>query len=119
MEKSNIRYFLNDIFKNTKITDLIGDNVYMLRKPENITAECWIEYEIVDVERNYFGDSKAKGIEIYQIQVVVISKGNFVEVAEAVDEVMEQNGFTHISSYDYYNGKDDTFNNLTDWEIVY
>ena len=117
MEKPNFRYYLNDIFNNTKITDLIGDNFYMLKKPESIDCDMWIEYEIVDVERSYFGDTK--GIEIYQVQVVVISKNNFVDLQEAVEEVMELNGFTHISSYDYYNAKDDTFNNLTDWEKVY
>lgn len=115
--KPNFRYYLNDIFKNENITNLIGDNIYMLKKPENIDCDTWIEYEIVDVERNYFGDSK--GIEIYQVQVAVISKGNFVEVAEAVDKLLELNGFTHISEYDYYSTKDETFNHLVDWEKVY
>ena len=99
--KKIIRKALND----SRITDLIGDNSFLMVKPENVRCDSFVIYHILNHKfQSYSGDNGK--IEEYLIQFSIYSKSNFEDIVENLNEVLRENGF--LFQYDLESYEDET-----------
>lgn len=95
--KSILRKDLMD----TRITSLIGNNIYFLHKPEEKQVDTYLEYEIVRKEYDdYCGNNNLA--ENYIIQIDIFSKGNYANLEKTIEEVLKEKDYRFFQSADMY-----------------
>lgn len=84
-----------------RITDIVGQHIYFLHKPEEIKTELYIEYETIS---GYYDDF-AGDLHMsrnYKIQVDIFSKGNYEKIQEIIEKVLEEKDYILVSIVDLY-----------------
>lgn len=95
--KSILRKDLMD----TRITSLVGTDIYFLHKPEEKQVETYIEYEIIRKEYDdYCANDNLS--ENYLIQVDIFSKGNYDNLEKVIEEVLKEKDYRFVQSADMY-----------------
>ncbi len=95
--KTQLRKDLMD----TRITSLIGNNIYFLHKLEENMADTYIEYEIVrKTHDDYCGNNNLT--ENYIVQVDIFSKGSYSKIEETIEEVLKEKDYVFLQSIDLY-----------------
>lgn len=86
-----IEEFIRKVILDKRITDLVGNKIYLLKSPDNTTAP-YIEYEILSEQGSLYAENEE--IETnYTIQVDIFTKGSYTEIVKNIKEVMKENGF--------------------------
>lgn len=95
--KTQLRKDLMD----TRITSIVGTDIYFLHKPEENIANTYIEYEII---RKTYDDYCANDnlSENYLIQVDIFSKGNYANLEKVIEEVLKEKDYRFVQSADMY-----------------
>lgn len=105
MSSSNIRNKIKTDLKDTRISSLC-DKVYMLHKPNSVTADTYIEWQILNnTEDDFIGNSNLT--DEFLIQVDIFTKGDFTALEEAIKLVLKEKGYGNKGSFDTY--EEDTF----------
>ncbi len=86
---------------SSRIVKLIGSNVFLLHKPEEIESNLYIEYEIIS-DKEIFHAGNRPLIDGDLIQVDIFSKGDFSELADLVQETLEQNDYQYVDGITLY-----------------
>nr|DAF19035.1 MAG TPA: tail component [Caudoviricetes sp.] len=88
-----MRKQLRKDLSDDRILNKCDGGIHYLHKKENVQFKnTYIEYEIIEhIGNQYFGDNR--GVDEYVIQVDVFTKGSFVEISEAILNVMEEKGY--------------------------
>ncbi len=95
--KSILRKDLMD----TRITSIVGNNIYFLHKPEENIADPYIEYEIVHKEYDdYCGNDNLT--EQYTIQIDIFSKNSYSKLEEEIEKVLKEKDYRFFQSADMY-----------------
>ena len=83
-----MRKQLRKDLSDDRILNKCDGGIHYLHKKENVQFKnTYIEYEIIEhIGNQYFGDNR--GVDEYVIQVDVFTKGSFVEISEAILNVL-------------------------------
>lgn len=86
-----IEGLIRKVLFDERITDLVGNKIYLLKAPDNTKAP-YIEYEVLNEEGSLFAENEE--IETnYRIQIDVFTKGSYTEIVKAIKNVMKENDF--------------------------
>ena len=70
-----IEGLIRKVLFDERITDLVGNKIYLLKAPDNTKAP-YIEYEVLNEEGSLFAENEE--IETnYRIQIDVFTKGSY------------------------------------------
>lgn len=82
---------LRDILFDERITNLVGNKIYLLKAPDN-TAGPYIEYEVLNEEGSLYAENEE--IETnYRIQIDIYTQGNYEEIVKTIKSLMKENKF--------------------------
>ena len=104
-----MRKQLRKDLSDDRILNKCDGGIHYLHKKENVQFKnTYIEYEIIEhIGNQYFGDNR--GVDEYVIQVDVFTKGSFVEISEAILNVMEEKCYLFINDYDAYENETELY----------
>lgn len=89
-----------DLF-DSRITKIVGDNIFFLHKDGEEKTDTYIEYEIIRKEYgDYCGDNNLS--EDYLIQVDIFSKWDYTELEKIIEEVLKEKEYRFNNSVDMY-----------------
>ena len=86
-----------------RITNIVKDKIYYIHAPQS--SDLYVEYMFYNKKKSDFCSNKNMSFTHY-IQVDIFSKGDFTALENAIEEVMEEKGYSFITSADLY--EDDT-----------
>lgn len=82
---------IRKVLFDERITDLVGNKIYLLKAPNN-TAAPYIEYEVLNEEGSLYAENEE--IETnYRIQIDVFTKGSYTAIVKAIKNAMKKNDF--------------------------
>lgn len=82
---------IRKVLFDERITNLVGNKIYLLKAPDNTTAP-YIEYEVLNEEGSLYAENEE--IETnYRIQIDVFTKGSYTVIVKAIKNVMKENEF--------------------------
>lgn len=85
-----------DLMDSRLIELLDGPHLYLLHKPESITTDTYVEYQILS-SSNVLCSGDEVNIESYLIQIDVISKGDFEPLLNVIKQMMKEKNYLKMS----------------------
>lgn len=82
---------IRKVLFDERITNLVGNKIYLLKAPDNTTAP-YVEYEVLDEQGSIYAENEEIGTT-YRIQVDVFTKGSYTAIVKAIKSAMKENGF--------------------------
>lgn len=86
---------------DTRITDIVGNNVYLNFKPEEKESNMFIIYNIIDERPNTYVGNRALFTNYY-IQIDIFTKGDFSEIMEVVKDILLEKDYYYTEGFQSY-----------------
>ncbi|PWL55386.1 MAG: hypothetical protein DBY38_02090 [Clostridium cadaveris] len=93
-----------DLF-DKRITDIVANRIYLIHVPEG--EECgdiYIEYMFYNKSKTDYSSNRALYRKHY-IQIDIFSIGDFTDLENALEEVLQEKGYCDIESVDGFEEK--------------
>lgn len=82
---------IRKILLSESVNSLIGENVYLLKAPDNTVAP-YIEYEVISENGSLYAENEEL-YTTYMVQIDIFSEGNYKELVKEIKKVMKDNNF--------------------------
>lgn len=98
---------LKTVLFDERLTNLVGENIYLLRAKDNVSAP-YVEYEILS-EQGYVYSENDEVETHYSIQIDVYTKGDYTEIVKVIKDIMKENEFRREFGGSLYEDKSRLF----------
>lgn len=92
---------LREDLADSRITSLVGNNIYFLHKDESIKTDTYIEYEIISEKYEDYCGNDNLAID-YIFQVDIFSKGNYEPIEKIIKEILKEKDYKFSNGADLY-----------------
>lgn len=82
---------IRKILLSESVNDLIGNNIHLLKAPDNTVAP-YVEYEVISENGSLYAENEEL-YTTYTVQIDIFSEGNYKELVKEIKKVMKENNF--------------------------